>query len=362
MAHEWDRGVLKASSWHGLEQVDATMATAADLISHGERSGAFPIALTTTPVLAFHGGQTLRSEHDRAIVADYAAHAPRIVGRVGGRYTPLAPADFRTLIHAACDAGAKPAGAFSLADGRRVLATFEVDRGQAGRAGEIVSHFSLCDSYDGTKKLQVIQSSTRVVCANTLAIARSEARGTMLEVRHTASIADKVPAMASAIDEAIKSGRAMREAFAERADRRLSRTETEALLDKLFPLADDRDSAHKRTQAENKRADAVRAMTLAVNDVGPTVATVQNAATWLVDRNADGTPRASRGGSDRLDNLIHGSRGQRIQEIETVIEVFMRDGSVKQVTASEALKTPGISPEVVGRAVLSDILGGDIWS
>lgn len=184
----------------------------------------------------------------------------------------------------------------------------------------------------------------------------------MLEVRHTASIADKVPAMASAIDEAIKSGRAMREAFAERADRRLSRTETEALLDKLFPLADDRDSAHKRTQAENKRADAVRAMTLAVNDVGPTVATVQNAATWLVDRNADGTPRASRGGSDRLDNLIHGSRGQRIQEIETVIEVFMRDGSVKQVTASEALKTPGISPEVVGRAVLSDILGGDIWS
>ena len=39
MSHEWDRGVLNASSWHGLEEI-GVMASAEDIIDAGERTGA----------------------------------------------------------------------------------------------------------------------------------------------------------------------------------------------------------------------------------------------------------------------------------------------------------------------------------
>lgn len=41
MAHLWDRGVLNASSWHGLEEL-GTFADAQAMIEHGERTGAWP--------------------------------------------------------------------------------------------------------------------------------------------------------------------------------------------------------------------------------------------------------------------------------------------------------------------------------
>src|SRR5678809_981078 len=44
MAHLWDRGVLDASSWHGLEEL-GTFSSAADMIAHGERTGAWPVAV-----------------------------------------------------------------------------------------------------------------------------------------------------------------------------------------------------------------------------------------------------------------------------------------------------------------------------
>jgi len=326
--------------------------------------GAWPVALHITTAFASLGGQTIAgdSARDRVVVAWYAAHAPRIVGLVGGRYHALPPADFRRLVFAACDAGAKPAGAFSLAAGRKVLATFEVDRGMAGKAGEIVSHVTIADTFDGSHKLQVIDTATRVVCANTLAIARRQAAATMLQAAHTSSIADKVPAMEEAIGEAVRSGRALREAFAERADRALTRSEADALFDALFPPPGEKASAHAKTRAENARADARRAASMAVNDVGPTVATLQNAATWLVDRKSDGSPRMARGDADRLDSLLLGDRGSRVQEIETIVQVFMASGQIVDMPATEALDTPGIDPAIVGRAVLSDMLGGDPWS
>jgi hypothetical protein len=184
----------------------------------------------------------------------------------------------------------------------------------------------------------------------------------MLQAGHTSSIADKVPAMEEAIGEAVRSGRALREAFAERADRTLARSEADALFDRLFPPAGEKASAHAKTRAENARADARRAAAMAVNDVGPTVATLQNAATWLVDRRADGSPRHARGDADRLDSLLLGDRGTRVREIETIVQVFMRDGQIVDMPATEALTTPGIDPAIVGRAVLADMLGGDPWS
>lgn len=91
-----------------------------------------------------------------------------------------------------------------------------------------------------------------------------------------------------------------------------------------------------------------------VNNVGPTLATVWNAATYLVDREVNGTSRKTRGGS-AIDSLLFGSRGDRVSEIQTMIEVILRDGSIQSVPASEALAM-GANPSSVGRSVLDEML------
>jgi hypothetical protein len=58
-------------------------------------------------------------------VGSYSAHPERVLGAVD-RFRATACDEWRDLVKAAVAAGAKPTGAFSLRDGSRVLATFEV--------------------------------------------------------------------------------------------------------------------------------------------------------------------------------------------------------------------------------------------
>ncbi len=51
MSSEWHRGVLTASSWHGLEDI-GVMADDQAMIAHGESSGAWPIAIRFADVFA----------------------------------------------------------------------------------------------------------------------------------------------------------------------------------------------------------------------------------------------------------------------------------------------------------------------
>jgi NAD(P)H-dependent flavin oxidoreductase YrpB (nitropropane dioxygenase family) len=56
-----------------------------------------------------------------------------------------------------------------------------------------------------------------------------------------------------------------------------------------------------------------------------------------VDREADGPARKVKGGGSSLDSLLFGSRGDRVSEIQTVIDVVLRDGTIQSVPASDAL-------------------------
>lgn len=121
MTHMWDRGVLNASSWHGLEEV-GTFGDAPSAIAHGEKSGAWPVSLRCEGLTTPQG--LLASV--QAQVASYLAHPDRIVGVNGSRYRATTPAEWRELVTATVEAGAKPTGTFSLEGGSRVLATFEI--------------------------------------------------------------------------------------------------------------------------------------------------------------------------------------------------------------------------------------------
>ncbi len=330
--HQWDRGVLDSSSWHGLEEV-GVFGDAASMVAHGEGSGAWPVDLDLLPLFTTGG---IKAD-ERGVVAGYREpHAPRVVGVVGSRYTATTPAAWRTLVAAAVEAGAKPTGAFSLRGGRVVIGTFEVN----GRDDGIAQHLLLTDSFDGSSKLMVGTTTVRVVCANTLARAlRSNGAG-MAQLRHSSSINEKAMVLAAEIDTALETGRKMREVFAAAQDKKLARSQAEHAFDLLFPPAPEGSDRSTVSRAENVRAEGRAASVLAVNNVGANVATLWNAATYLVDRHVDGSPRKPRSG-DMLDSLLFGKRGERVEEIQNIVEVIMRDGSVERVTVPEMAQREG---------------------
>ncbi len=234
MAHMWDRGVLNASSWHGLEEV-GTFTDAQSMIEHGERTGAWPIEVRLAAMRATLAdvGVTVPVLRERAVVASYRNEVPRAVGVGGERYQATTPAQWRALCEAAAEAGAKPTGAFSLDDGRKVLATFEVN----GRDDGIAQFLLLADSFDGSQKLTCGTTSVRVVCANTLAMAMHSDGEGMAKLRHTSSLTGRVEVLRAEIGGALKSGTEMRQAMAAAAGVKLTEGIIEPLVAELFPLA-----------------------------------------------------------------------------------------------------------------------------
>ncbi len=97
----------------------------------------------------------------------------------------------------------------------------------------------------------------------------------------------------------------------------------------------------ERTKAENARQEALAAAMLPVNRIGDgqNVATLWNAATYIVDRRTDGTARAPRSG-ESLDSLLFGQRGKRIEEVQGIIEAAL--GKVQFTSASALINSPPV--------------------
>ncbi len=345
MTHEWDRGVLASSSWHGLEELGA-MATSDDMVKHGERSGAWPTFLAYAPLMAHaEDGRQLAVPALTALVGSYANHADRVLGVNGGRYHETDPAEWRALCRAACDAGAQPTGAFSLRGGSRVLATFEV-----GSGAGIVDHLVLADSFDGSLRLTAGTTSIRVVCANTLSAAMSSDGEHMARLRHTASLETRINSLRAAIGDAVRTGSKVRAAFETASSMVLKRETAMAAFDALFPAAADDATPVAKARAENIRDDARVAASMTINKVGArpgNLATLWNAATYLVDRRADGTARPARGDADKIDSLLFGARAKRLEQIQTIIQVIMANGTVQDMSVPEAVQA-GAGDNLIG--------------
>jgi hypothetical protein len=342
---EWFRGCLTSASWHKHENVVA-MPDADAMIHHGEQSGAWPTAIRFDK-LATLGGL---SAPGRAVVATYAQHPEACLAVVGDRYRATTPDEWRSLVRAATAAGARPMGAFALRDGSRILATFAV-----GQRNGIETYLNVMDTLDGTSKLACGTTAIRTVCRNTVAAWVSADGDGMACLRHTASLETKINVLRESIGTAIATGEKVRAAYHAAESMRLTTTDAQKVFDKLFPSAsEDADKAAK-SRAENARNDARYAMINPVNSAGPTLATIWNAATYLVDRLPNGAPRPTRGGTEALDSMLFGSRGERVEEIQTIIDVIMRDGSIQHMTAPAALDI-GVDPAIVGRKLLEDIL------
>lgn len=348
MAHEWDRGTLTTSSWHGLEDV-GKMSTAKDMVDKGEESGAWPVGVELEGLVT---SSDLLVDSHAAVVGYYREHGSRVLGVVGGRYRATSPQEWRDLVAAVVEAGARPTGAFSLRDGSRVLATFDV-----GDDNGIKTQMVLADSFDGSLGLTCGFTSIRVVCSNTLAASMRHDGKEWAKIRHTKSLEDKVRVLRDSIGQALKSGQEIREAYEQASSTKLTARQAQEVFDRLFPQPDDDATDHAKTRAENNRSEALKALKLEVNQEGDSLASIWNAATYLVDRKSDGSQRPARGGSDMLDSLLFGQRAKRIEEIrEIMVDVIMTNGDVQPMTVREA-SSAGVDPQQTGRAILESILG-----
>lgn len=348
MPANFHKGVLTTSSWHRLEEV-GVMPDAPSMIEAGLRTSAWALNVAKEQIFCESGLQA----PGMGIVAEYR-NGRRCLSTMGDGYNPTGPADWQALIAAAVQAGAKPTGAFSLDHGKKQLATFEISNDKG-----VVTQLLIVDSFDGSKAFTVGFTTIRVVCCNTLAVALSQDGKGMARFRHSANLSDKIRLLCESIPLAIKSGEKVRDVY-ERAERSIiSGDVAQNLFDALFPKAKPAEdgtppTSNAITRAENNRYDALKACANPINRVGSgkgNLGTLWNAATYLVDRKVDGSSRGESG----LDSLLFGSRAKRIEEIQTLIEVVMQDGSVQTVAAPQAVEM-GVDPKLVGSKILQEML------
>lgn len=339
--------VQATSAWRDL-QTPGTFKSADEFIAAAQASRQWPLALRTEKVLTESG----LVAPGVATVASYPSGPDKALAINGTRYNGTAADDWREIMHAIVNAGGVPTGIHAFKKGAVVAASFQV-----GHDNGVRTNFVAVDSFDGSTELLYGDTSIKIGCWNSfVAFLRGDGHRAA-KARHTASLEEKVKSMIAAIPVAIKHGIDAREALYRAEGTFLSRPDADRVFDQLFPRATDDSSQAAKTRADNNRSEATSAMLLPINNVGSTLGTVWNAATYLVDRRADGESRARKGGDTLASMLLGGagSRRDRIEQIQTIVEVMMADGSVAPMTVTEAHHA-GVDDGQIGSAILQDML------
>lgn len=115
----------------------------------------------------------------------------RVLGEVGRDYTIVQNYEALDWFAPFVESGAASVECVgSLREGSRVfvLAKLNLDPMAVVPGDEVLPYLLLANAHDGSLRLHVGFSAIRVVCANTLQIARSDERSKLLQLRHTSGI------------------------------------------------------------------------------------------------------------------------------------------------------------------------------
>lgn len=142
------------------------------------------------PVHILLDGEPVEVPGNFVSVSNWADAAPTFYGTVGSRYGIVQDIDAFSVFD-----GFRAETMGALYDGRKTFATFALDREtilDPNGVSDVVKVYGLAvNSHDGTKPLMWQTTPTRVVCANTLAVAMGN-RSHVTNIRHTKSAAERI--------------------------------------------------------------------------------------------------------------------------------------------------------------------------
>ena len=166
--------------WHGLGQ-DLTKGASVDVWK--KEAGMDWVALAGTPTVMVEG-QAVQFQDHKAL---YRSDTRKPIAIVGANYQVVQPGECLEFFRDLAEAGGwyiHTAGV--LREGRRVWAMATNEQGDVvGKGDPIRNHLLMATSLDGSLRTTVTETSVRVVCANTLAIALDHrSRGRTIKVSH----------------------------------------------------------------------------------------------------------------------------------------------------------------------------------
>ena len=234
MAHEIEQMVyVGATPWHGLgTQVDAiNVPDALRLAGLDWTVEAKPLVLAEDTANC-DSLDACRDIPARAIVRSSDG---KVLGVVGMDYVPCQNAEKLAVIAPLVESGAARIDtAGSLRGGRRVwLQTDMGIRGDVSRGDEIQQRLLVCGSHDGSMAVRVMESVTRVVCANTLAMATAE-RGRGISIKHTRSVHDRMAEVQRVVAESQASFARALDSYRHLATVKVTESATRAYVKAVF--------------------------------------------------------------------------------------------------------------------------------
>jgi|TARA_R110000744_G_scaffold50121_4_gene108491 phage/plasmid-like protein (TIGR03299 family) len=251
MSHEIDMSNGKANMmyvgevpWHGLGQyVGDEAVTAEDAIV----AAGLDWEVGCQPIFAEYDkdGSRIDIPNNFAVVRDDTLD---VLGVVGNQYTPIQNKDCFGFM----DALAGPERlvryhtAGSLCGGRKIWLLAELTNLTFAPVpgDEVQPYLALIDGKDGRTNLMAFFTGTRVVCANTAAIAVSNAykkKDQMVKIRHTRSAMGKLDEAKRVLGLAIDNAEVYAETMKALAKKQVNTAQWADLLDELMPLPEVKD-------------------------------------------------------------------------------------------------------------------------
>lgn len=260
------------------------------------------------------------------------------LGIVGDGYELIQNSEaftFCDTLLAAAD-GAKYESAGGLGNGEQIWvmaripeADFIIDGGDEHRAYLLVA-----TSHDGSMSYTAKLVDTRVVCANTLAVALGE-HGSAFRVKHTASAKQRMDLALEQLSEVKQAAISIKTKMERLADTKLTRESVTAIIDRLFPKPKNENSS--TTRRDNNVAEVLKLYAHNDDNAFPSIKgsayNLLNAVTEYTDH-----VRSARG---------NGSKPEQVATARSESALFGSGASLKnqalQVILEETAKQPGQS-------------------
>ena len=238
MAHEYECGyVVREKAWHGLATVIPDALTAEDAIV----AGGLDWIVTKEPVFDSKGAQ----------IPNYFANTRSsdnsVLGVVSGRYEIVQNKDAFSFTDSLVQEGLKYESVGSLREGRCIFLLGQMPKTTI-LGDDVENYICFTNTFDGSGAIQVCLTPTRVCCMNTLNFALQTAKRKW-STRHIGDMQSKLHEAQVTLGLIKEYTEALNIESERLAAIKISDAEVEAMLDNIYPVAnEDSDIRKKRVE------------------------------------------------------------------------------------------------------------------